>query len=341
MNIKTSKGFVGLIVLLTLIAGAVSGTAVAVVAKASVKAPAIVLTPAEVTREVAKTVQVQEGTYYFLAANNSDPFYVPGVKGFTDAGNSVGAKTQFVGPMDLSLSEQLKTFEQLVADPTTKGIFFYAIDYNAAKPMVEEAIAKGIPVVNGAADSPYKTRTAFIGYNNTVLGNQAAEWAAKLINCKGEVGTISVNGANLTERTEAFNTHIKELCPDVTVDQRATHDGSAAGATSTIDSYLVAHPNLTLLWFADGGAGQQAQTWKDKQAAGVKTLFLATDMPDATLQAIKDGIFVGSVGQDTYTEEYFGLLLLDYARKGYRVPDTVYLSAILVDKNNVDQFLKK
>lgn len=342
MNIKTSKGFVGLIVLLTLVAGALSGITVAVVARATVQMPPIVITPSKVPVEVpAPTVKVQEGTYYFLAANNSDPFYVPGVKGFTDAGNLVASKTAFVGPMDLNLADQMKTFEQLVADPTTKGIFFYAIDYNAAKPMIEEAVAKGIPVVNGAADSPFKTRTAFIGYNNTVLGNQAAEWAAKLIECKGEVGTISVNGANLTERTEAFNAHIKELCPNVIVDQRATHDGSAANATATIDSYMVAHPDLTLLWFADGGAGQQVQTWKDKQASGVKTLFLATDMPPATLQAVKDGIFVGSVGQDTYTEEFFGLLLLDYARKGYRVPDTVYLSAILVDKNNVDKYITK
>lgn len=342
MNIKTSKGFVGLIVLLTLLAGVMSGVAVAAVTRVTVKAPAIVLTPSEVSIPVpSATVKAQEGTYYFLAANNSDPFYVPGVKGFTDAGNSVAAKTQFVGPMDLSLTEQIKTFEQLVADPTTNGIFFYAIDYNAAKPAIDAAIAKGIPVVNGAADSPYKSRTAFIGYNNTVLGNQAAEWAAKLINCKGEVGTISVNGANLTERTEAFNKHIVEVCPDVKVDERATHDGSATSASSTIDAYLVAHPDLSLLWFADGGAGQQVQTWKDKQAAGVKTLFLATDMPPATLQAVKDGIFVGSVGQDTYTEEYWGLLLLDAAHKGLRVPDTLYLSAILVDKTNVDKYITK
>ena len=30
-----------------------------------------------------------EGVYYFLAANNSDPFYVTGVKGFNDAGKPV------------------------------------------------------------------------------------------------------------------------------------------------------------------------------------------------------------------------------------------------------------
>lgn len=286
-------------------------------------------------------VKVVDGTYYFLAANNSDPFYVPGVKGFTEAGKLVGVKTEFVGPMDLSLTAQMKTFEELVASPKTKGIFWYAMDFNAGEPIVKDAIAKGIPVVIGAADSPFKTRSAFVGYNNTILGNQAAEWTAKLINCKGSVGTIAVNGANLTERIAAFNAHIVELCPDVKVEERASHDGSATSASATIDTYLVAHPDLTLLWFADGGAGQQAQLWKDKQAQGVKTMFLATDMPPATLQAVKDGVFTGSVGQDTFTEEFWGVMLLDYLNKGYRVPDTLYLSAILVDKTNVDKYIEK
>jgi ribose transport system substrate-binding protein len=295
---------------------------------------------------VVEEPTVREGTYYFLAANNSDPFYIPGVKGFTDAANAVGMKSEFVGPMDANTSAQMKTFEELVANPNTKGIFWYPADFNLGEPYVAAAVEKGIPLVIGAADSPFKTRDAFIGYNNTVLGNQTAEWVAELIDCKGSVGSIAINGANLTERTEAFNAHIVELCPDVVVYERASHDGSASSASATIDAYMVAHPDLSLLWFADGGAGQQVQTWKDKQEQwkekGVPgVMFLAMDMPPATLQAVKDGVFVGSVGQDTYTEAYWGVMLLDALSKGQRVPDTLYLSAILVDKDNVDQFIEK
>jgi simple sugar transport system substrate-binding protein len=291
--------------------------------------------------DATKVPTTQSGVYYFLAANNSDPFYVPGVKGFTEAGKAVGMKTEFVGPMEASTSEQMKTFEQLIANPDTKGIFWYAMDFNVGEPLVKEAVAKGISVVIGAADSPFKTRNAFIGYDNTILGQQAGQWVAKLTDCKGSVGTIAINGANLTERVAGFNAYLAKVCPDVKLVERASHDGSASSAAQTIDAYLVANPDLTLLWFADGGAGQQAGLWKEKQAAGVKTMFLATDMPPATLQAVKDGVFVGSVGQDTFTEEYFGVILLDQLHKGNRVPDTLYLSAILVDKTNVDQYIGK
>lgn len=280
-------------------------------------------------------------TLYFLAANNSDPFYEPGVRGFMDAAEALGWKAQFVGPMEASTELQMQEFETLANSKGTGGIFWYAMDFNVGEPILEQAQANGIPVVIGAADSPFKERRAFVGYNNTILGQQAASWASKLVGCNGPVGTISINGANVEERVSAFNDYIKEICPDIEVVERAAHDGSAANAAATIDAYMIAHPDLTLLWFADGGAGQQVQTWQEQISRGVSTLFLATDMPEATLEAIRDDIFVGTVGQDTYTEEYWGVVLLDALARGQRVPDTLYLSAILIDATNVDEFLSE
>lgn len=321
-----AKKFFLFLLLMVMLAGCAS----------KVPAPTAIAPPVEVVPTQ------REGTFYFLAANNADQFYVPGVKGLTDAGNLVGMKTEFVGPMDLSVTSQMKTFEELIASPTTKGILWYAIDFNAGQPLVEEAMAKGIPVIIGGGDSPYKTRNAFVGYDNAILGTQAAIWANKLIGCNGTVGTIAVTGINLDLRTQSFNNYFKETCKDkIKIVERATTDGSAANEAAVLEAYMVANPDLTLLWWADGGAGRQVQTWKEKQAQGIKTIFLATDMPPATLQAVKDGIFAGSVGQDTYTEEFIAVIMLDLLSKGYRIPDTLYLSAILVDKNNVDLYLGK
>jgi ribose transport system substrate-binding protein len=293
------------------------------------------------TPEATSPPAQDSGVYYFLAANNSDPFYITGVKGFTDAGKALGVKTQFVGPMDLSLSAQLTTFEQLIADPTTKGIFWYPMDFNAGEPYVQSAVDKHIAMVIGAADSPFKVRNAFIGYDNTVLGQQAGAWVSKLTNCKGSVGTVSVVGPNLEQRKAGFYAYLKSVCPDLTLVDPVTHDGSAANASAVLQAYMVAHPDLTLLWFCDGGAGQQVQTWKDIQAGGSKTMFLAMDMPPSTLAAVKDKTFVGTVAQDTYTEEYWGLVYMYNLNHGIHIPDTTYLSALLIDQSNVDQYTTK
>jgi ABC-type sugar transport system substrate-binding protein len=126
-----------------------------------------------------------------------------------------------------------------------------------------------------------------------------------------------------------------------TVYETLNNDGSADGRVKSLDAYMVAHPDLGLLWFADGGAGLMAQPFKEKQAAGTKTLFLATDMPEATLQAVKDGVFVGTVAQDTYSEERIGMQMLYDLSKGLKVADTTFLNALLLDKSNVDKYITK
>jgi ABC-type sugar transport system substrate-binding protein len=284
---------------------------------------------------------IETKTFYFLAGNNQDPFYIPGVAGFMDAAKELGVKAEFVGPMDANTAEQMKTFETLASSKQTGGIFWYPMDFNAGQPFIEKAFENGIPVVIGAADSPFKApRAGFIGYDNTVLGTQAGAWVANILDCKGEVGVISNVGPNVLQRGDAFYAYLKATCPEIKLVDRITHDQSAQGATTVIDAYLVANPGLSLVWFADGLAGQMSEVWKTKQAQGITTLFLATDMPPATLEAIKSGVFYGTVGQDTYIEEYWGLKLLYAAANGQRIPDTTFLGALLLDKSNVEDFIE-
>lgn len=282
----------------------------------------------------------ERDTFYFLAGNNRDPFYVPGVKGLMDAAAAVNMKAEFVGPMDANLAEHIAIFEQLNASSNTAGIMLYAWDPDAQAPLIQEAVDKGIPLVIGAADSPLKIRDAFVGYDNTILGQQAGAWIADLLGGHGVVGSVGINGYNVTERQEGMKSYLEANYPGITVIERTSHDGSAESGIKTLDAYLIANPDLDLLWWADGLAGQMAQPWKERQEAGAKTLFLGTDMPNATLQAVKDGVFVGSVGQDTYTEAYWCILALNELRLGRRVPDSLYLSALLVDQGNVDLYLE-
>jgi ribose transport system substrate-binding protein len=298
--------------------------------------------PQTVASTQSVVAPVREGSFVFLAANISDPFYNVGRAGFDAAGKAVGMKTEFTGPQDLSTTAQMDTFTTLVNSPNTKGIFLYAINCSVAESMGKTAKEKGVPLVFGSMDCPNKNRDAFIGYDNNILGQQAGAWIAKKLDCKGVIGTIGVaTGENVNTRIDAFNNYLKANCPDMKVYDRVGHDGSAANAAQVLESMLVAHPDMTLIWFADGGSGQQSGLWKEKQAAGVKTLFLATDMTPAALQAVKDGVFYGAIAQDTFTEAYTGAWLLNELMLGHRVPDTTLLSAILIDQSNVDLFLKK
>lgn len=296
------------------------------------------------TATVAPATEEAKPWYPFLAGNNSDPFYAPAQNALRDFAALYGVKTSFEGPMDLNLSEQMKTFEQLCNDPRVTGIYYYPMDFAAAEVKIKECKALGKPVVIGAADSPIvgTQRAAFIGVSDQVFGTQAGQWAEQLTECKGKVGMIALVQTNTDARIKAFSDYLTAACPDLKQAERITHDGSAASATAALDSYLVANPDMTLIYFADGSGGQQAQNWKDKQAdPNFKTMFLATDSPPLTLQAVKDGIFIGTVAQDTYIETWWAMLMLDALHNGKGVPDTMYLPVNRISKENVDQFMAK
>ncbi len=298
--------------------------------------------PAPVATAVSALTKVTDGkTFYWLAANNSNPFYVVGLRGWNAAAKDLGVKVEFVGPLEPNLAEQIKTLEQLIANPNTGGILWYAMDFNAGEPLVKEAVAKGIPIVIANTDSPFKTRDAFIGTDHEGMGRDAGNVAAKALDCKGSVGSVGNNGVVVPLRMKAFGEQVKVLCPDMVVYEMALYDGSAAGATSTVDAYMIAHPDLGLLYFADGAAGQTVEPWKERIAAGSKTLFLGSDMPPAALDAVKDGTWIATMTQDTESEEYWGLTFLVARANGKSIPDSTYPRARVVDKANVDQFIEK
>lgn len=279
-------------------------------------------------------------TFYWLAANIGNAFYVPGLEGWNAAAEELGVDVQFVGPIEPNLSEQIAIFDQLISDPNTAGILFYAMDFNAAEPLIKEAEAKGIPVVIANTDSPFKTRSGFIGTDHKQIGQAAAAYAADVLDCNGSVGAIGNNSVVVPLRMESFNAQIQVLCPDITVYEFSMYDGSALAAVSTVDAYMIAHPDLSLLYFADGAANNVIGPWKERMKDGGETLFLGSDMPPAALEAVQDGTWIGSMGQDTYAEEYWGLTMLVNRALGKSIPDTIYVASLEVTKENVGQFIE-
>ena len=324
---KFFGGFVALVILAGMIAGCAAQ-------------PTVAPTVEPIEPTAVPVVDPLEGkTFYWLAANISNAFYVPGLKGWEAAAEELDVNVEFVGPLEPNLAEQTATLEQLVADPNTAGILFYAMDFNAAEPLVAEAVEKGIAFQMANTDSPFTTRSGFVGTDHVQMGKAAAGYAAKVLDCKGSVGSVGNNSVVVPRRMEAFNEQIKVLCPDITVYESSMYDGSALAAVSTVDAYMVAHPDLGLLWFADGAANNTIGPWQERIEAGTKTLFLGSDMPPAALEAVKDGTWIGSMGQDTFAEEYWGLQMMVAKALGKSIPDSIYVASLVVTKDNVDQYI--
>jgi len=300
---------------------------------------AAVVTVVDVSPPPTPLPEKEPGTYYWLAANNSNSFYDPGLKGWNAAAEELNVNVEFVGPEEPSLAEQINTLEMLIANPDTRGIFFYAMDFNAGEPMVVEAQEKGIPVIYGNTDSPFKTRVGFVGTDSAIMGQQAAGYVESQLGCDITVAGLGNNGIVVPGRLQFFLDAFVEICPEATTLVLGLNDGSLAGSIALLESYTIAHPEADLLWWGDGTAGQLVEVWKEIKDNGFKGQFLGTDMQKPALEAVRDGDWLGTIGQDTYAEEYWGLQFLVAHNKGLAVPDSTLLSTMIITADNVDQYL--
>lgn len=296
--------------------------------------------PLEVTRIVDTPEPAKEsGTYYWLAANNSNSFYAPGLEGWTQAAKELNVNVEFVGPEEPNLAEQIKTLETLVASDKTNGVFFYAMDFNAGEPIIIEAEAKGIPIIYGNTDSPFKTRRGFIGTESSIMGQQAAGYVKEQLGCNITVAGLGNNGIVVPGRLQYFLDAFVEICPDAEVLELGLCDGSLQGSISLLESYTLAHQDADLIWWGDGAAGQLVEVWKEIKDNGFKGEFLGTDMQKPALEAVRDGDWLGTIGQDTWAEEYWGLYFLVAANNGQAIPDTTMLSTMIITADNVGEYL--
>lgn len=275
--------------------------------------------------------------YVWVTANLSDPFYTDGINGMKAFGKAFGVEVQIVGPQAADVAAMTKTFATVLAEPGITGIFsYYYADFNAAKPLYEEAAKKGIPIVNGAGDwGP--PRINFTGQRPEDPPNVAAAYITKYLKGKGTVAHMGNTGANVLQQEKIFRRYFQTKTPGIKYAGNITHNGSANDALKQFQAFIGAHPNTSVVWFGDGLSASIADPLA---AAAGKTKVLLGGFGKNGLQAIQKGKILGAVDRSPFDEEFYGFQNLYWHNVGYRVPDTTIVSTFVVDKTNVGKFLK-
>jgi len=140
-----------------------------------------------------------------IVTNGISPFWDPMAAGMEKAKKEVGCKATWVGPQNSEVGAQ----KQLVESALAKGIDGLAIsciEARASIPIIEEVLAKGIPVITFDSDSPESKRLCYIGTNNVNAGKAAGAAAVQLLPSGGKfVGFVgNISAQNARERKEGF-----------------------------------------------------------------------------------------------------------------------------------------
>ena len=289
--------------------------------------------------------------YYLIATNTKIPYWQASKSGFFKAAAQLGVKAEMAGPENYDAKAELDEFER-VAKLAPSGILVSAADASMLKSAIDSAVAAGVPVITMDSDAPGSKRLLFVGTNNYDAGLLGGRLLAKQLNGHGKVMVFTNAGQpNLDERIHGYRDavvgkSIQFEIVDIKGDPRMAFDSATEIVTKRkgdVDAFVC----------VEALAGSEVAEVLDRNHITGKPI-IAMDTSESTLSGVQKGAIIATIAQKPYTMGFYGLSMLDnvhhhmpksldadFGHDPFSVlPVFVDTGATLIDKSNVDEFLK-
>ena len=319
------------------------------------------------TEAAEKTVDGEAMKINVIAKGFQHQFWKAVEKGAMQAGKDLNAEVSFQGPDNESaIAQQVEYLDAAIAQKPT-AICLAALDTKACIGSIQNAMDKNIPIIgfdSGVPDAPEGAIKANASTNNYEAGKLAAKETYALIKDKIEGATDVVrigvvaqesNSQSIVERTTGFVESMTELvgADKVSVEGHDSLKNEKSGAKVIIDvgipaevkdadaaavaSAILEKSDLIAIYGSNEFAANAiitANEGLDKIGDG-KVVAVGFDAGSKQLQAIRDGLFAGSVTQDPVQIGYKAVELAVKAAKGESVSD-VDTGALWYNKDNME-----
>ncbi len=217
------------------------------------------------------------------------------------------------------INQQIEIMENLI----TMGVDGIAIgpsDSDALTPMIDKAVAAGIPVVTFDTDAPDSKRLGYIGTDSYKAGQLLGKTVGDLNPDAQVVATISVpTQLGLQQRVKGAKDVWAQSYPGVKLIDTRSSGGDPAVTLSNIEDMVKAHPDFSTLIGIDAQGGPAAvSAWKSLGVTN-KQAVVFDDLP-AVIQGIRDGQIDAAISQIEYK---WGAEIIDKlwdASNGGKVP---------------------
>ncbi|MGA8271674.1 MAG: substrate-binding domain-containing protein [Candidatus Sulfotelmatobacter sp.] len=291
--------------------------------------------------------------FVFVAANLQVPYWQAAGAGFAKAGVQFKVRADFVGPNTYDPKAERNALDQAVQQKAT-GILLGVTDPEVLKDSVDKAIAAGIPVITVDSDAPASKRLFFIGTNNYQVGMTGGLRLAQELKGKGNVVVFTMpDQHNMQDRLHGYRDAL-ERAPGIKIVRVVDIQGDPRIAFDTTTQIIGKEKDQV-----DAFVCLEAQS--GKEVAGVLNSYhvtgkvvMAMDTDPETLQFIKSGAIAATIAQKPYTMAFVGMQMLDtlyhhkptsletdWSKDSFApIPAFVDTGSALIDKSNVDLFLK-
>lgn len=275
-------------------------------------------------------------------------YWQPAWYGAQKAGVDFGVQVELVtadtlGDTDADYIEpQIRLVADLISRGNINGLVIAPFDSNRLAPVVEKAIAAGIPVV--AMDTPVNSDqlVTFVAFDNFSGGKTVGEWVVQQLSGKGKVLILDgpQDQQNAIDRRNGFLAGLKSA--DIEVLNTKPADWEIEPARQITAEWLKQYKDVNAIMAAnDNMALGAAQAIAD--AKRQKILVTGFDATDAALKAIAANQISATIDQTPGDQARLAILILvRYLEFGETFPSRIFLPHILlITKENVDAYLSE
>lgn len=265
-------------------------------------------------------------------ANVSTPFAQYLKAGVDALAAEYGVNAYMTAPETWSTENEIEMVENLVAKGVD-GLAVMVLDQDAMTPIINGALAAGVPTICWNVDDVYSDRLGFIGED---LYRAGQETARALVDAMGEEGIVMITTENMTpyhsQQREAGARDYLANYPNITVLETVDCGGADdQGMYATIEAAMLANPDVTGV-ISCGGTCYILSNWlRDNDignANSEKPIYnTGHDLREEKVQDILDGWSTAQFGQYPYEQGYNAAkMLADFAMTGdasvFQVVDT-------------------
>lgn len=295
--------------------------------------------PAESTENTEETTENNDDIYVAVISKGFQHEFWQTVKmGCDKAAEELGIKVTFEGPeAETMIAEQVDMVQNAISKNAT-AILLAPLDEEALVPVVEEAKAKGIPVLTFDSSLKSDIPLSFVATDNKQVGAIAAENMAELIGGKGKVGIIAHNEGTSTaiDRRDGFIEKMEADYPDIEIVGVRYSDGDHQKALNETTDMLTATPDLAGIYATNEGAVVGTATAVEENNKAGELVLIGVDSSEAEINFLKDGVITGFVVQNPFNMGYLGVKASVDAINGEEVESRIDTGATYIDLDNLE-----
>lgn len=267
------------------------------------------------------------------------PYWVLVEDGMNAANEEFGVNTQYVGPTEINIDEQISAIETAIA-AQVDGIITMALDADAFTPVINSAVAAGIPVVLIDSDAPNSDRNFYAGTSNFAAGYEAGRAMIEATGGSANIGVITgaIHAANLNERIDGFREAIADY-PDMVILAVEPSDSELLLGTQRAQSLLLTYPELDAFFGVSATDAQAAAMVVGEQNRTGEIAIVGFDDMDETLEFIRNGEIFATVAQRPFAMGFWGVELLYRIHAGTEPADPIVdTGVVVITIDNVDDY---